>query len=72
MYIPEYARALVWLRRDLRDYRSRRLYRALKHTRQVFGVFVFDSDILDGLPAEDRRVASIHHSVFELQQALVQ
>lgn len=72
MYIPEYTRALVWFRRDLRDYDHAALYRALKHARQVFCVFVFDRDILDGLPAEDRRMAFIHHSVFELQQALVQ
>jgi len=72
MYIPEYARALVWFRRDLRDYDHAALYRALKHARQVFCVFVFDRDILDGLPAEDRRMAFIHHSVFELQQALMQ
>ena len=73
MYIPEYARALVWFRRDLRDYDHAALYAALKHARQVYCVFVFDRDILDGLPSrEDRRVAFIHHSVSELQQALAQ
>ena len=72
MTIPEYARALIWFRRDLRDYDHAALYRALKHARQVYCVFVFDRDILDALPAEDRRLAFIHHSVFELQQALVQ
>jgi len=73
MYIPEYARALVWFRRDLRDYDHAALYYALKHARQVFCVFIFDREILDALPSpEDRRVAFIHHSVVELQQALAQ
>lgn len=72
MTIPEYARALVWFRRDLRDYDHAALYQALKHAQQVFCVFVFDRDILNALPREDRRVAFIHHSVSELQQALSQ
>ena len=72
MTIPEYDRALCWFRRDLRDYDHAALYRALTQARQVFCVFVFDRDILDMLPATDRRVAFIHHSVFELQQALQQ
>lgn len=72
MTIPEYARALVWFRRDLRDYDHAALYQALKHAQQVFCVFVFDREILDALPGEDRRVAFIHHSVSELQQALTQ
>ena len=73
MTIPEYVRALVWFRRDLRDYDHAALYQALKHAQQVFCVFVFDREILDGLPnREDRRVAFMHHSVSELQQALSQ
>lgn len=73
MSIPEHARALVWFRRDLRDYDHAALYAALKHARQVFCVFVFDRDILDALPSrEDRRVAFIHHSASELRQALAQ
>lgn len=72
MTIPEYGRGLCWFRRDLRDYDHAALYRALTHARQVFCVFVFDRDILDALPATDRRVAFIHHCVFELQQALQQ
>ena len=73
MTIPEYARALVWFRRDLRDYDHAALYKALKHARQVFCVFVFDREILDVLPSpEDRRVGFFHHSVSELQQALAQ
>ncbi len=69
--MPEYTRALVWFRRDLRDFDHAALYHALKRARQVVCVFVFDREILDGLadPA-DRRVEFIHASVTELQQAL--
>lgn len=73
MSIPEYPRALVWFRRDLRDYDHAALYYALKHARQVFCVFIFDRDILDFLPGpQDRRVEFIHRSVAELQQSLCQ
>lgn len=69
--MPEYARALVWFRRDLRDYDHAALYHALKTARQVACVFVFDRAILDRLPhPADRRVEFIHGSVVELQQSL--
>ncbi len=69
--MPEYARALVWFRRDLRDFDHAALYHALKAAREVVCAFVFDREILDALsdPA-DRRVEFIHASVAELQQAL--
>ena len=69
--MPEYHRALVWFRRDLRDFDHAALYHALKQARQVICAFVFDRDILDALsdPA-DRRVEFIHASVTELQTAL--
>jgi len=69
--MPEYDRALVWFRRDLRDFDHAALYHALKYARQVICVFVFDREILDKLVAPaDRRVEFIHASVAELQQAL--
>ncbi len=69
--MPEYARVLVWFRRDLRDYDHAALYHALKGARQVVCVFVFDREILDTLPGRaDRRVEFIHASVGELQRAL--
>ena len=69
--MPEYTRALVWFRRDLRDYDHAALYHALKRARQVVCVFVFDREILDALAdPTDRRVEFIHASVSELQQAL--
>ncbi|MBT9568684.1 MAG: deoxyribodipyrimidine photo-lyase [Thiobacillus sp.] len=70
--MPQYQRALVWFRRDLRDYDHAALYHALKRAREVVCVFVFDREILDTLPdPADRRVEFIHASVCELQQALM-
>jgi len=69
--MPEYARALVWFRRDLRDFDHAALHHALKQARQVVCAFIFDREILDLLPKPaDRRVEFIHASVAELQQAL--
>src|SRR5512143_2189963 len=69
--MPEFARALVWFRRDLRDFDHAALYHALRCSRQVACAFVFDREILDALPDRaDRRVDFIHASVTELQQAL--
>ena len=49
--------ALVWFRRDLRDFDHAALYHALKSHHRVFCAFVFDSEILDALPNRaDRRV----------------
>jgi len=63
--------ALVWFRRDLRDFDHAALYQALKAHAQVYCAFVFDTDILDTLPDRaDRRVEFIWESVRELQQAL--
>jgi len=69
--MPEYDRALVWFRRDLRDFDHAALYHALKHARRVVCAFVFDRAILDRLAERaDRRVEFILASVAELQQAL--
>jgi deoxyribodipyrimidine photo-lyase len=64
-------RALVWFRRDLRDFDHAALCRALEAARAVFCAFVFDREILDALPAPgDRRVEFIRDSVCELDAAL--
>ena len=63
--------ALVWFRRDLRAYDHAALYAALKTHAAVHCVFVFDKEILDGLPARaDRRVEFIWESARELRDAL--
>ena len=50
-----YDKGLMWFRRDLRSEDNAALYHALKACRQVWCVFVFDTDILDGLPRADRQ-----------------
>ncbi len=62
--------ALVWFRRDLRDFDHAALARALQAHRRVVCVFVFDRSILDPLPREDRRVEFILESLRELDGAL--
>ena len=41
--------ALVWFRRDLRNFDHAALYHALKQSRRVFCVFIFDQAILQPL-----------------------
>jgi deoxyribodipyrimidine photo-lyase len=68
-----YDKALVWFRRDLRDFDNAALHHALKTSRTVFCAFIFDKDILDHLLANgrrDRRLAFIHASLLELDVAL--
>jgi deoxyribodipyrimidine photo-lyase len=65
-----YDQGLMWFRRDLRADDNAALHHALKQCRQLWCVFVFDTDILDTLPRADRRVAFIHASVIELDSRL--
>lgn len=62
--------SLVWFRRDLRVDDHAALHHALLSSRRVFGVFVFDTDILAGLPPDDRRVQFLLDSVSELDAHL--
>lgn len=67
----KYQHALVWFRRDLRDYDHAALHHALKQAKQVYCVFVFDTDILTALAnKQDRRVEFIWESIAELKQSL--
>ena len=64
-------KALVWFRRDLRDYDHAALAAALEAAETVYCVFVFDTEILDTLPSrQDRRVHFIRESLVELDAAL--
>lgn len=63
--------SLCWFRRDLRLHDQAALYHALRDSRSVHCVFVFDTDILDALADKtDRRVEFIWHSVRELKLEL--
>jgi deoxyribodipyrimidine photo-lyase len=63
-------RALVWFRRDLRVDDHAALAHALRAAKGVHCAFVFDSEILDPLRREDRRVEFIQASVAALDEAL--
>ena len=63
--------ALVWFRRDLRDYDHAALHAALEAHCPVHCAFVFDTEVLDALGSNaDRRVTFIWESVRELKAAL--
>ena len=67
----QYENALVWFRRDLRDFDHAALYYALKSSQAVYGAFIFDTEILGKLTNKaDRRVEFIWESVRELKTAL--
>ncbi|KQQ87468.1 deoxyribodipyrimidine photo-lyase [Massilia sp. Leaf139] len=71
--IPK-SKSLVWFRRDLRVFDHAALHHALRDAMQAGGVvhcvFVFDTEILAGLPRDDRRVRFIHASLQELDAEL--
>lgn len=68
---PNYPKALVWFRRDLRVQDHAAFYHALKASRAVYCAFIFDTDILASLPARaDRRVEYIWQSLQELAAVL--
>ena len=71
---PEFARGLVWFRRDLRVADQAALHHALRTCGQVWCLFVFDTEILDPLLerglVHDRRVEFIRASIVELSDAL--
>ena len=62
--------ALVWFRRDLRDFDHAALHAALSAHDAVHCAFVFDREILDPLPRRDRRVEFVRESVRELKESL--
>jgi len=69
-----YNQGLMWFRRDLRTQDNAALYHALRQCRQVWCVFVFDTDILEPLIARglkaDRRVEFIRESLLDLDAQL--
>jgi deoxyribodipyrimidine photo-lyase len=64
------SKILVWFRRDLRAHDHAALYHALTAATEVYCVFVYDTDILDPLPPDDRRVQFIHASLAQLDADL--
>ncbi len=68
--MTRFRQSIAWFRRDLRVADHAALHFALQQSDRVFCVFIFDREILDSLPADDRRVAFIHASLAELQSEL--
>jgi deoxyribodipyrimidine photo-lyase len=66
----KYPTGLMWFRRDLRAFDNAAVHHALKSCEQLHCVFVFDREILDSLPKQDRRVEFIWESITELDQTL--
>jgi len=68
--------ALVWFRRDLRITDHAALYYALRQSKRVYCVFIYEREILDPLLnnglQQDRRVEFIHAAIGELDSALRQ
>ena len=63
--------SLFWFRRDLRLEDNAGLYRALKGGHHVVPVFIFDTDILDGLTDKrDKRVIFIHRALHRIREQL--
>ena len=61
---------LMWFRRDLRVNDNAALCVALQACKRLYCVFVFDTEILDGLARYDRRVEFIRESLCELDADL--
>jgi deoxyribodipyrimidine photo-lyase len=70
--VENHSTALVWFRRDLRDFDHAALSRALQGHARVYCAFVFDTDILASLSRQDRRVDFILRALRELDAALWQ
>ena len=49
--------SLFWFRRDLRWHDNHALFKALTHSDEVIPIFIFDTNILDRLDKNDRRVS---------------
>ncbi|BAV04179.1 deoxyribodipyrimidine photo-lyase [Filimonas lacunae] len=61
---------IAWFRRDLRLTDNAALYHALKSSRPVVPIFVFDTNILNELPAADKRITFIYDVLEEMQEQL--
>lgn len=61
---------IFWFRRDLRLADNKGLFEALKSANPVIPLFIFDTDILSGLEADDPRINFIHEQLAEINQQL--
>lgn len=61
---------IFWFRRDFRLEDNRSLYHAHQEEHPVQPIFIFDTNILDELPAKDARVEFIHQEISRLQNEI--
>lgn len=63
--------AIHWFRRDLRLEDNTALHYALNSGHPVLPLFIFDTDILKELPADDHRVQFIHETLESMHRELL-
>ncbi len=64
---------IIWFRRDLRLTDNAALYYALRESKNVLPIFIFDTNILNELEDRtDRRLQFIHNALQEMQEQLVE
>ena len=63
-----YSKSIFWHRRDLRIHDNAGLFKALKSSRGVQPIFIFDSQILQFLPKNDQRLVYIHQEIEQLKK----
>lgn len=61
---------VFWFRRDLRLEDNHGLWAALSDENPVVPVFIFDTNILESLPKDDKRVTFIYQRIQQLQEQL--
>ena len=62
--------SVFWFRRDLRLTDNTGLNAALHGPFPVLGIFIFDEQIIDELPADDARITFIYRQLFSIQKQL--
>jgi deoxyribodipyrimidine photo-lyase len=63
-----YSNTIFWHRRDLRIQDNAGLYKALKSSRGVQPIFIFDTQIIQFLPKNDQRILFIHREIENLKK----
>ena len=61
---------IFWFRRDLRINDNHGFFKALTSGHKVLPIFIFDKDILDTLPKEDKRLVFIHRQLNLIQKTM--
>lgn len=62
--------SIFWFRRDLRLEDNTALYSALKESKSILPIFIFDESILDELEQDDPRVNFIYNRLLKINQKL--